>query len=136
MKKNINKSITKCQKDLNVLTAVIGTSFGAGKLTLRNLYVALILSKIEYGLQAYVLASKMQIARLDAIQNAAMRIITGAYKATSTKSLEVECNLPPIRLKCEEVALKYWARSSALRNKLPINKLTEPKVIYKTRRHK
>ena len=48
----------------------------------------------------------------------------------------MECNLPPIRLKCEEIALKYWARSSALRDKLPINRLTEPKAIYVTRRHK
>ena len=135
-RKHIDNLVTKCQKDLNVLRAVSGTSFGADKKTLRNLYVALILSKIEYGLQAYASASNTQIARLDAIQNAAMRIMTGAYKATSTKSLEVECNLPPIRLKCEEIALKYWARSSALRDKLPINRLTEQKAIYVTRRHK
>ena len=53
----------------------------------QKLILALILSKTENGLQAYASASNTQIARLVAIQNAAMRIITGAYKATSTKSL-------------------------------------------------
>ena len=47
------------------MRAVSGTSFGADKLTLKNLYNALILSKIEYGLQAYASASKTQLARLD-----------------------------------------------------------------------
>ena len=64
-RKHIDKLISKCQKDLNVMRAVSGTSFGADKLTLKNLYNALILSKIEYGLQAYASASKTQLARLD-----------------------------------------------------------------------
>ena len=40
-RKHIDKLVTKCQKDLNVLRAVSVTSFGADKKTLRNLYVAL-----------------------------------------------------------------------------------------------
>ena len=37
-RKHIDKLVTKCQKDLNILRAVSGTSFGADKKTLRNLY--------------------------------------------------------------------------------------------------
>ena len=135
-RKHIDKLISKCQKDLNVMRAVSGTSFGADKLTLKNLYNALILSKIEYGLQAYASASKTQLARLDVIQNTAMRIITGAFKGTSSKSLEVECNLPPLKLKREETTLKYWARSSALREKLPVNNMIGYKTVHDYRKHK
>ena len=91
----------------------------------KNLYKVLILSKIEYGLQAYASASKSQLARLDAIQNTTMRIITRAFKGTSSKSLEVECNLHPLKLKREETALKYGTRSSAL-----INKITEWRTVH------
>ena len=89
MEKHIDKLVTKCQKDLNVMRAVSCTSFGAKKLMHKNLYVLLILSKIEYGLHAYAPARNTQITRLDAIQNEAMRTIAGAYKFTSKHSLEV-----------------------------------------------
>ena len=85
-KKHIDKLITKCQKDLNIFRAVSGTSFWADKLTLRNLYVALILSKIEYGLLAYAPASNTQISRLDAIQNAAMPIILSHFRSINPRS--------------------------------------------------
>ena len=79
---------------------------------------------------------KAQLARLDVIQNTAMRIITGAFKGTSSKSLEVECNLPPLKLKRKETTLKYWARSSALREKLPLNNMIGYKTVHDYRKHK
>ena len=35
-RKHIDKLVTKCQNDLNVMRAVSGTSFGADKLTLKT----------------------------------------------------------------------------------------------------
>ena len=51
------------------------------------LYKALILSKIDYGCQAYATASKTLLTKLDTIQATALRIATGAYKGTSNTSL-------------------------------------------------
>ena len=75
-------------------------------------------------------ASPTQLARLDKIQNNALRISTGAYKSTSVQAMEVECNI-----RREEFALKYWARSSPLGDKLPVNSLVQDFVIYETKRY-
>ena len=113
-----------------------GTSYGADKLTLIKLYTALIRSKIDYGCQAYNSASKNQLKRVERIQNAALRIVTGAYKGTPALSLNVECNMPPLEFRRQEMQLKYWARSCPLGENLPINKLTQNLAIYEIRREK
>ena len=113
---------------------VSGTSFGADKKTLL-MYMSLIRSKIDYGCQGYMSSSPAQLLRLDVIQSTALRIAIGAYKSTSSKSLEVKCNIMPLSLRREEFALKYWARSSPLEDKLPVNELVQDFSIYETKCH-
>ena len=117
------------------MSMVTGTSFGADKKTLFMLYMSLIRSKLDYGCQAYMSASHAQLHRLDVIQNTALRLATGAYKSTSSKSLEVECNIMPLSLRRDCFALKYWARSSPLGNELPVNELVQDFSIYESKRH-
>ena len=93
-------------------------------------------SKIDYGCQAYNSASKYQLKRVERIQNAALRLATGAYKGTPALSLNVECNMPPLEFRRQEMQLKYWARSYPLGENLPINKLTQNLVIYEIRSEK
>ena len=57
-KDHIKCLIERCNKDINVLRLVSGSTFGADKVTLLRLYKALILSKIDYGSQAYEVHSK------------------------------------------------------------------------------
>ncbi|MEW8548241.1 MAG: reverse transcriptase domain-containing protein [Candidatus Thiodiazotropha sp.] len=128
--KHINQLVKRCTKDLNIMRLVSGTTFGADKITLIRLYTCLIRSKIDYGCQAYATASKAQLKRLDRIQATALRIATGAYRGTSTFSLEAECNIMPLAYRREELQIKYWARSSSLGEKLPINEMTEVHTIY------
>ena len=133
-KGHFDKLIARCNNDLNLMRMVSGTSFGADKKTLLMIYMSLIRSKLDYGCQAYMSASPAQLARLDKIQNNALRIATGAYKSTSVQAMEVECNIMPLSLRREEFALKYWARSSPLGDKLPVNSLVQDFVIYETKR--
>ena len=81
---------------------VSGTTYGADKKILLTLYKALILSKIDYGAQAYNSASKSLLSKLDIIQNHALRIATRAYYSTPINALEVECGIKPLRLRREE----------------------------------
>ena len=127
--------ISRCNKDLNLMRMVSGTSFGADKITLLTIYMSLIRSKIDYGCQAYMPASPAQLHSLDVIHNTALRIATGAYKSTSSKSLAVECNIMLLSLRRDEFALKYWARSSPLGDKLPVNELVQDFSIYETIHH-
>ena len=133
--KHIDQLVLRCKKDLNLMRYLSGTKFGADKLTLMTIYKTLIRSKLDYGCQAYASASKSQLARLDRIQSAALRIVTGAYRSTSITDLQVECCVPPLELRREELILKYWARSSANGPNLPLNDLYGHS-IYETARHK
>ena len=82
---HIKYLIERCNKDMNVLRLVSGTTFGADKVTLLRLYKALILSKIDYGSQAYNSANASELGKLDKIQNQAMQIATRALKARGTQ---------------------------------------------------
>ena len=134
-KGHFDKLVSRCNNDLNLMRMVSGTSFGADKKTLLMIYMSLIRSKLDYGCQAYMSASPTKLARLDKIQNNALRIATGAYKSTSVQAMEVECNIMPLSLRREEFALKYWARSSPLGDKLPVLSLVQDFVIYETKRY-
>ena len=105
--KHIDQLVLRCKKDLNLMRYLSGTKFGADKLTLMTIYKTLIRSKLDYGCQAYASASESQLARLDRIQSAALRIVTGAYRSTSITDLQVECCVPPLELRREELILKY-----------------------------
>ena len=114
---HIKELTQRCQKDL-------------------RLYTSLISSKIYHGCQAYGSAAKSHFKKLDTIQATALRIATGAYKRTQTFSLEVKCNILPLQKRRDEMTLEYWARSTSLGSKLPINSLTESKSIYTTCRNR
>lgn len=124
---------TRCKKDLNLLRLVSGTSFGADKKTLLNLYKSLILSKLDYGAQAYHSACRTLLKTLDIIQNHALRIATGAFRTTPINALEVESGIKPLTLRREELILKYWARSSTLGPSLPVNTLLEDHGCFTTK---
>ena len=134
MERSLANLIERCSKDMNVLRLVSGTTFGADKATVIRLYNALILSKLDYGAQAYNLAHDATLKRVDIIQNQAMRIATMAMKSTPINALEVECGLQPLKLRREELILKYWVRSSPLGDKLPINDLLTEHGCYLTKR--
>ena len=123
----------KCNRDLNLLKLVSGTSFGADKKNLLNLYKALILSKLDYGAQAYNSACDSLLKTLDSIQNLALRIATGALRSTPTNTLEIECGLKPLKLRREELTLKY-VRSAPLKSQLPVNDLLDDQSAFTTSR--
>ena len=131
--KHIDNLVVRCKKDLNLMRYLSGTKYGADKITLMTIYKTLIRSKLDYGCQAYASASKTQLNRLDRIQSAALRIATGAYKSTGNIDVQIECCVPPLALRREEFILKYWARSSANGQKLPLNNLYDF-AVYETAR--
>ena len=92
----------RCSKVINCMKLLSGTRWGANSYTLRNIYIALIRSKIDYGCELYNTASHSTKKILDRIQSQALRICTGAYKNVSTCSLQVEMGDPPLeeRRKC------------------------------------
>ena len=97
----------KCKKAMNLLRVVSHFDWGADQKVMFQLYKSLILSKLDYGSFIYGSAPKSYITMLDPIQNEGLRLCLGAYKTSPKESLEVEANIPPLKLRREQLALQY-----------------------------
>ena len=82
---------------LNIMRALAGSSWGADRQLLINVYVTYIRSKLLYGISAVASASKTSLYRLERIQSAAIRIAVGARSTSPIKALQVEANVLPLR---------------------------------------
>ena len=87
-KDHINYIIDRCQKRLNLMRSLTGSTWGAPKAVLLTVYRALIRSIIEYGAFVYDDASVALKSKLDSIQYKALSLCTGAIKGTALLSLQ------------------------------------------------
>ena len=97
----------KCKKAMNLLRVVSHFDWGADRKIMLQLYKSLIMSKLDYGSFIYGSAPKSYITMLDPIQNEGLRLCLGAFKSSPKESLEVEANIPPLKLRREQLALQY-----------------------------
>ena len=97
-KSHIQSLIVSCHRRLNIMKSIAAKNWGADQHTLLQFYKAYILGKLNYGAHIYDSASKSLKAKLDPIQNAALRIITGAYKSTPIVALLGETHCMPLQI--------------------------------------
>ncbi len=95
-----------CQKRLNVLRALSAQRWGASSHLLRNVYVAFIRSKLEYGSSVIGELPSSSIKSLESVQNSALRLILGARRTSPIRSLEAESFLPPLPLRFRFLFMK------------------------------
>ena len=70
-------------------------------------YKSLIRSHLDYGSPVYGSASDAILRRLDVFQNVCLRMCLGALQCTRVGRLEVEANIPPLRLWRDGLLLAY-----------------------------
>ena len=107
MTKHVQHIKSKCARRMNLFRCIAGTDFGADRQTLLQLYKTLVLPVIEYGSVVYAGGSESTLKKLDTIQNAFLRIATGAMKTTPIPSLLVEAVVTPLSLRRMEQSLRY-----------------------------
>ncbi|ROL44097.1 Cystinosin [Anabarilius grahami] len=100
----VMKKATK--KVLNVMRCLAGVEWGASRQSLKEIYVALIKSVIDYGCIAYRDAARTTLAKLEVIQTQALRICSGAFQTSPAVALQVEM---PLQLRREQLAANYCA---------------------------
>ena len=101
---------------LDILKHVSGRSFGAVSNTLLLLYKSLVRSKLDYGCQLYSSASESVLARLEPVQNTALRIASGAFRSSPVRSLQSLCGVPPLQYHREVRLLQSFIRLSGDRH--------------------
>ena len=103
---HVDNLVVACTKRLNLMKAIASNHWGADLSTLRAFYLAYIRSKISYAMEIWSSCSKTQFQRLSKIQNAALRLMTGALKTTPIAALEIEADIPPLDLFMEMSVLR------------------------------
>lgn len=103
----------KCQKRLNLMRSIVGTTWGANRKMLLTIYRALVRSVLDYGSMACDGASKTQLAKLQLIQNQALRLCCGAMRCTSVAAIQVECGEMPLHLRRRQQQMKFAVKVKA-----------------------
>ena len=104
---HVDHVISKARKGLTALRVMAAANVEQRLLTL--LFHALVLSPIQYA-AAILTVSPTQIARLEKVQNAAMRIILGCTKDTSCVAMRYLLDFPTMNHR-----IKIWRTASYLK---------------------
>ena len=98
----------KCTSPVNLIKHLSHLSWGSDRKTLQRLYTALVRSKLDYGAQVYGATRSGALSRLEPIQNACLRAITGAFKSSPAVSLCTETGTVPLELTRDELTLRHF----------------------------
>ena len=107
----------QCMKALNLIRVVAHTFWGSDQHTLLHLYRSLVRSKLDYECIVYGSARNSYVRMLDPVQNHALRLCLGAYQTSSSPSLCVLANEPPLYIRHRKLSIEYCLKlSSCTRN--------------------
>ena len=144
LKENLKDLRETATKRLNLLKRLAGSTWGADKGTLRQLYVGYIRAKLDYCLPLQTIANKTATDAADKVQNQALRLICGGMRSTPTAACEIDANIEPLDLRRNkalvEAVERYqradpghpnrklvedWKPNRRLQQKSPLDKATE-----------
>ncbi|CAL4233661.1 unnamed protein product [Meganyctiphanes norvegica] len=118
---HISKIINDCHQGINIMKSISNSKWGANRKNLLQFYSAFIKSRITYGSAALLSASKTSRAKLEVIQNAALRLATGATRATKIPALQCESYAPPINMQMKLQGLKQYYKLMAQGPNFPVH---------------
>ncbi len=105
---------TKMETQVTGLTSVAASTWGAPLLRSRQVYLAVVRAACAYGAVAWFSPTDKRINQVRKVaektQRKCLRTVTGAYKATSTRTLEREAYCPPIDLFITKRVIDFHSR--------------------------
>ena len=108
--------IEQCKRRIHIIRALSSTNWGCSRTLLRQIYIAYIRSKIEYGSFLFRDIKPKFLQKLEVMQNDAMRCILGARKTSPILSLQIESFLPPIELRFQYLYAKWYIKCRNIPN--------------------
>jgi ribonuclease HI len=113
----------RCNHSLNLLKVIARSKFKTSAEMMLRIYRATVLSKLEYGCQAYGTAFPSNLKLLNPIHNHGIRICLGAFTTSRAESLYVEANLASLEDRRTSINLKYLIRCLTVDKNDTISKL-------------
>ena len=87
---------SKAIKKMAVMKKLAGTKWGANANILKQVYSGSVRPQLEYGATSWGTAAKTNTNKLNKVQNASLRIITGAMKTTPITEMEKTAKIQPL----------------------------------------
>ena len=87
---------------------------------MRTLYLGAVRSQMEYSLPVQIYASKTALQTLDNVQNHALRLICVTFRTTTTVSVEIMANVPPLSLHRQKAVITAYERYKRLEESCPL----------------
>ena len=120
---HINNIVNKCKSSMRILSCLRSTWWGAEPRSLRQLYIALIRSRIEYGGFLISPYSHKVFQKLNKVQNLAIRIALGYRNSSPINVMLGKSKIPSLDLRLKELGLKYVLKCLAVNNSTIIKNL-------------
>ena len=104
---------------LNAFSSIIRSTWGMSLTAGRKLYTAITRPTITYGANAWYTPMTIKgyrktiVNKLKALQGKFLRVITGAYRATSTEAVEIESYIQPIDIYLDGLIAKTVLKACA-----------------------
>ena len=96
----------KATKKLSIMKKLAGTKWGANGKILKQVYTSTVRPHLEYSSSAWTTAAKTNTERLNKVQNASMRLITGGMRSTPIAAMEQATGLQPLEERREEKVIR------------------------------
>ena len=117
--------VQRCTRRLNIIKSLAGRDWGADRSTLLNLYTSLIRPILDYNGFLFDEISSQKIETLQTVQNAALRIITGASRTSNTHNLHIDTNIPLLCRRRKYQLLRFYANATSYPTRPTFQVLTQ-----------
>lgn len=123
-KQHITNLKKKTIQAMNLMKILSHSSWGLKRDTLERIYKATIQPKLDYGSIAYDSAKPNLLCTLNPVLNAALRLISGAFRTSPVTSLLIEAGHLPLDYK-RKILISNYVCSRARCNNHPIHHIME-----------
>ena len=117
---------SKAIKKMSIMKKLSGTKWGANSKILKQVYTGTVRPHLEYGANSWGTAAKTNINKLNKVQNASLRIITGAMKTTPINEMEKTSKLSSLDDRRKEKSLIQGEKMKRLPSHPLHKKFKEP----------
>ena len=122
----IQETEKRATRRLSLLKKLAGTKWGASSKILKQVYVGNVRPVLEYASSAWASAAISNTKKLEKVQNAGMRLITGGLSTTPLKALTSATNLPSLESRREEKVILHHEKLQRLHGHPAHNLIQQP----------
>ena len=95
---------------LKIVKRLASSKWGAGKSTLRQMYLGYVRSTLENNLALQNICSTNVQQKVDRVQNEAVKFISGGMKSSPIAACEIDSNIEPLSLRREATVVEMVER--------------------------